>query len=144
MICDNKHHILAISDCIAGNHNDSFELVENIEILIETIKQADIDYHASHLNADAGFDTKEFIENIEEKHLMIANIPKNKRNATKIKQECRYLSEYIYSFRKKIETVFAWLDTYKRVLVRFEYNAKNFKAWLFLAAALINLRTLFN
>lgn len=74
MICDNKYHILAISDCIAGNHNDSFELVENIEILIETIKQADIDYHASHLNADAGFDTKEFIENIEQKHLMIANV----------------------------------------------------------------------
>lgn len=144
MICDNKYHILAISDCIAGNHNDSFELVENIEILIETIKQADIDYHASHLNADAGFDTKEFIENIEQKHQMIANIPKNKRNAGKIKQEHRYLSAYIYSFRKKIETVFAWLDTYKRLLIRFEYKANNFKAWLFLAAALINLRTLIN
>jgi hypothetical protein len=75
---------------------------------------------------------------------MIANIPKNKRNTSKIKQERTYLSEYIYSFRKKIETIFAWLDTYKRVLIRFEYNANNFKAWLFLAAALINLRTLLN
>ena len=135
---------MAISDCIAGNHHDNFEITENIELLVETLHKASIDYRSSHLNADAGFDTKEFIAVIEEKHLMIANIPKNKRNATKINQECRYLSKYIYGFRKKIETVFAWLDTYKRVLVRFEYNDKNFKAWLFLAAALINLRTLFN
>jgi hypothetical protein len=55
-----------------------------------------------------------------------------------------YLSEYIYSFRKKIEAIFAWLDTYKRVLVRIEYNANNFKAWLFLVAALVNLRILIN
>jgi hypothetical protein len=42
-----------------------------------------------------------------------------KRNTSKIKQERTYLSEYIYSFRKKIETIFAWLDTYKRVLASF-------------------------
>lgn len=144
VICDNKYHILAISDCISGNHNDSFELVENIELLIETLKQADIHYQSSHLNADGGFDTKEFIETIEDKHQMIANIPKNKRNSSKIKQEYRYLSEYIYGFRKKIETIFAWMDTYKRILIRFEYVAQNFKAWLFLAATLINLRTILN
>ena len=101
MICDNKHHILAISDCISGNHNDSFELIENMEVLIETLKKADVDIQNSHLNADAGFDTKAFIENIETKYKMIANIPKNKRNTKKIAQEFRYLSEYIYSFRKK-------------------------------------------
>ena len=101
----------------------------------------DIDIQNSHLNADAGFDTKAFIEN---KHKMIANIPKNKRNSKKIAQEYRYLGEYIYSFRKKIETIFAWLDTYKRILIRFEYKSKNFKSWLYIASSLINLRTMFN
>ena len=84
MICDNNYHILAISDRIDGNHNDGFELIENIEILTETLKKVDIDIQNSHLNADAGFDTKAFIEN---KHKMIANIPKNKRNSKKIAQE---------------------------------------------------------
>lgn len=144
IICDNQYHILAISDCIAGNHNDSFEIVENIDLLVETLKKSAIDYHYSHLNADAGFDTKELIETIEQKHQMIANIPKNKRNTSKITQAYRYLSEYIYSFRKKIETIFAWMDTYKRILVRFEYKAQNFKSWLHIAATLINLRTIFN
>jgi hypothetical protein len=35
MICDNKYHILSISDCIAGNHNDSFEI--NKPTLITTL-----------------------------------------------------------------------------------------------------------
>jgi transposase len=135
---------LAISDCIDGNRNDSFELIENIEILTATIKNAGINIENSHLNADAGFDTKDFIESIEKKHKMIANIPKNKRNSKKIAQEYRYLGEYIYSFRKKIETIFAWLDTYKRILVRFEYKAQNFKSWLYIASSLINLRIKFN
>ena len=144
VICDNQYHILAISDCISGNHHDNFEITENIDTLIETLKQANIDYKGTHLNADAGFDTKAFIETIEQKHQMIAHIPKNKRNEKKIKQEYRYLSEYIYSFRKKIETIFAWLDTYKRILIRFEYKAQHFKAWLLIAATLINLRKVFN
>jgi DNA repair ATPase RecN len=135
---------LTISDCIDGNHNDSFELVENIEILTQNLKEAAIDIQNSHLNADAAFDIKDFIETIETRHKMIANIPKNKRNTKKIAQAYSYLSEYIYSFRKKIETIFAWLDTYKRILIRFEYKAKNFKSWLLLAASLINLRTKFN
>jgi transposase len=144
VICDNKYHVLAISDCIDGNHADSFEIVKNVNILIETIKKADIDIHYSHLNADAGFDVAAFIEEIETKHKMIANIPKNKRNTKNIAQQYRYLGEYIYGFRKKIETVFAWLDSYKRILIRFEYKAQNFKSWLYLASSLINLRTIFN
>lgn len=127
-----------------GNRNDSFELAENMETLARTLEEADIDLKYSHLNADAGFDVKSFIEEIENKHKMIANIPKNKRNSKKAAQEYRYLGEYIYSFRRKIETVFAWLDTYKRILVRFEYKARNFKSWLHLASSLINLRTIFN
>jgi len=144
VICDNKYHILAISDCIAGNHHDCFELVKEMTTLLANMENANIDYKRSHLNADSGFDVKAFIEMIEEKYNVIANIPRNKRNAKNINQEYRYLSEYIYSFRFKIETVFAWLDTYKRILVRFEYLARNFKSWLLIASFLINLRTILN
>ena len=36
-VLNNNYHILAISDCIDGNYNDCFELIENIEILTETL-----------------------------------------------------------------------------------------------------------
>ena len=58
VICDNKYHILAISDCIDGNHHDGFNLSEQMEILLETIKKSEIDIRSSHLNADAGFDVQ--------------------------------------------------------------------------------------
>lgn len=135
---------MAISDCIDGNHHDNFELVEKIKKIIEQLDKQLIDYKRSHLNADSGFDVKSFIEYIE-KHQITANIKQNKRNTKKNKKyEYRYFSDYIYDFRFKIEVVFAWLDTYKRVLVRFEVIAENFKAWLLLAAAMINFRHIFN
>jgi transposase len=143
MICDNKYNILAISDCIDGNHHDSFEIIDHIKKMIVSFDQQGIDYPKSHLNADAGFDVAKFIEFIESKQL-IANIKENKRNNKKKENNSRYMSDQIYAFRFKIEVVFAWLDSYKRVLIRFEALAQNFKSWLFLAAALINFRHIFN
>lgn len=112
--------------------------------MLATLKKIGINTDLSHLNADAGFDVTAFIKELDERHTIIANIPKNKRKAKKIETAYRYFSEYIYSFRFKIELVFAWLDTYKRLLVRFEYRADCFKAWIHIAAALINLRNLFS
>lgn len=143
MLCDNKYNILAISNCISGNHHDNFELVDKMEHMIESLNKQHINYHLSHLNADSGFDVKKFIEFVNS-HKMTANIKQNKRNQKKKEREYRYMSEYIYQFRFKIEVVFAWLDTYKRILIRFEYRARNFMAWLHIAAAMINFRNIFN
>jgi transposase len=143
VICDNKYNILAISDCIDGNHHDSFELVDQVQKMINSLDKQEINYNNAHLNADSGFDVKKFIEFVENNKL-IANIKENKRNTKKNTSEFRYMCEYIYSFRFKIECVFAWLDTYKRLLVRFEVLSQNFKSWLFIASAMINFRQLFN
>ena len=143
MLCDNKYNIIGISDCIDGNHHDSFEIVENMQDMIKSLDKSSIDYHNTHLNADSGFDVKAFIAFIE-KQKMFANIKQNRRNSKKKEKEYRYMSDYIYENRFKIEVVFSWLDTYKRILVRFEYLARNFKAWLHFAAAMINFRHIFN
>jgi transposase len=143
VICDNKYNILAISDCIEGSHHDSFELIENVQNMIDSMKKQSIEYHFSHLNADSGFDVKSFLTFIEQME-MIPNIKQNKRNSKKTAQNYRYMSDYIYANRFKIEVVFAWLDTYKRILVRFEKLAINFKSWLNIASAMINFRHIFN
>lgn len=143
VICDNSYNILAISDCIDGNHHDNFEIVENIKTLLLSLDKQRLKYQTTHLNADSGFDVKNFVDFIEE-HQIIANIKKNKRNQKKKMLEYRYFSDYIYSFRFKIEVVFAWLDTYKRLLVRFEVIANNFKSWYLIASSMINFRHIFN
>lgn len=51
----------------------------------------------------------------------------------------KYMADSIYAFRFKIEVVFAWLYTYKRILVRFELLSKNFKFCVFMVSVLINI-----
>ncbi len=143
LIADNNYNILAISDCISGNHHDSFEIVENTKKMVDSLNKGLIDYRQSHLNADSGFDVKAFLEYLKQKD-MIPNIMQNKRNTKTKDKEYRYLHEYIFQFRFKIEVVFAWLDTYKRILNRYEQLALNFKSWLLIGAAMINFRHVFN
>lgn len=45
-----------------------------------------------------------------------------------------------YHRRWKVERLFAWLYNFRRLVVRYEYNAGNFQGFLHLAAALILLR----
>jgi len=47
-----------------------------------------------------------------------------------------------YSKRWKIERLFAWLHNFRRLVVRYEYHADNFNAFLELGAAIILLRHL--
>ncbi len=143
VLCDNSYNLLAVSDGIDGNHHDSYDLVGNTQKMIDSLDRHRIDYRNSHLNADSGFDTKAFGAFIGQ-HDMIANIRQNKRNTKTENTQYRYMSDYIYQFRFKIEVVFAWLDTYKRILVRFEKLAIHFKSWILIASALINFRHLFN
>jgi transposase len=153
VICDwaalrNTYNILAISDCIKGNYlggipHDSYEIIENVQNMTVSMEKKSIDYHFSHLNADSGFDVKSFLAFIE--HVEMTSIIKqNKRNTKKTEQTYRYMSDYIYKNRFKIEVVFAWLDTYKKILVRFEKLAVNFKSWLNIASTMINFRHIFN
>lgn len=90
VICDNAYNILAISDCIDGNHHDNFEIIENVKKMIDLLDKQHIDYKRSHLNADSGFDLKAFIEFIEN-HKIIANIKENRRNKKKNIPDYRYL-----------------------------------------------------
>ena len=143
MLCDNAYNILAISDGIDGNHHDSYEIIANTGQMIQSLQKQQIDYHGSHLNADAAFDVQAFRIFLHEQD-MIANIKQNKRNSKKNDTLHRYMNEYIYQNRFKIEVVFAWLDTYKRIIARFEQLTLHFKAWLFIGSALINFRHLFN
>ena len=47
-----------------------------------------------------------------------------------------------YRRRWKIERLFAWFFNFRRLVVRYEYHAQNFQAFVHLAAALILLRHL--
>lgn len=57
-ITDANGFILASTGIVAGNHNDAFELNDNLRAAFKFIKRLGIAIAGSYFNADAAFDTK--------------------------------------------------------------------------------------
>lgn len=137
ILTDSQGIPIAASDPIAGNHNDAYELKEYVKTMLENIEKSDINTDGLFLNADAGFDTKEFREYCVSKD--IVNIAINPRNG---KNEGNLFDELLYKYRFVIERTNAWLDAFKTLLVRFETNQIHWKALHFTAFTVILSRQL--
>jgi len=136
IITDSQGIPLACSEPIAENHNDAFELVENVDKMLNNIRLSNISTDGLFLNADAGFDTKEFRVSCF-KNDIIDNIDKNKRNG---EENGSIFDNLLYKQRFVIERTNAWLDVFKAILVRFETNKTHWKFLNLLAFCVILLR----
>ena len=59
-ITDRQGLPFAMSEPVAGNHNDLHNIVVQFEVVITTLQQADISIDGLFLNTDTGFDSKDF------------------------------------------------------------------------------------
>jgi hypothetical protein len=139
-ITDAKGYIIASTGIIAGNHNDIYELKSHLQTAFKEMKQLGLDFQGAYLNADGIFDIKEARKTCFN-YGVIPNIPENKRSRKGAKRGPKPLfDEEIYHRRYATERTFAWIDSYKRLLIRFERKDGLFLGTHHLAFALINLR----
>ena len=138
ILADSQGIPISASDPIAGNHNDAYELKEQVKIMLSDIEKSDINTTGLFLNADAGFDSKDFREYCVSKDI-IGNIAINPRNGN---NEENLFDELLYKCRYVIERTNAWLDAFKTLLVRFETNKTHWKALHFIAFVVILSRQL--
>lgn len=78
---------------------------------------------------------------------MIPAIKPNKRgekNQEKINKMYEDFNENIYNERYKIERCFAWQDTYRKLVIRYEKLESTHNGFKYLAYSMINLRVFFN
>jgi transposase len=129
---------LAMSDPMAGNHHDLFEIEKNMRKIEADLALANISSNGLFMNADAGFDAKTFRDLCEVLEI-IANIDFNKRNSKNTDLEY-LLDEQLYKERFSVERTNAWLDAFKTLLTRFETTARNWSSFHYIAFALILLR----
>ena len=129
---------ITCSQPIAGNHNDAFELVENFDFMTNSLNKSDISVDGLFLNADAGFDTKEFRNSLFKKNI-VDNIDHNKRNGN---GSDALLDGFLYQKRFVIERTNAWLDAFKALLVRFETKNSHWMSLNIIAFCVILLRQL--
>lgn len=128
---------LAMSDPIAGNHNDVYHIEIYFDQITQTLNKAEIAVEGLFMNADAGFDAQNFRKHCESKDI-IANIAFNKRNGSDTDEI--YFDEILYHQRYAIERTNAWLDSFRSLLNRFDTTVSSWKSFNYLAFMVIALR----
>lgn len=139
-ILDRQGYVLASTEIVAGNHNDAFQLKDNLRQVFKDLKRRGICIRGAYLNADSAFDTREARQTCFN-YGVIPNIAENKRNRKQAKRgRKRLFNPEVYKQRYALEHTFAWVDKYKRLLIRFERRDVYFYGWHCIAFAMINLR----
>lgn len=129
---------LAMSEPVSGNHSDLYNIEVHFEEITSTLEEADISVKGLFMNADAGFDSKEFRECCQKKEIN-ANICFNKRNGESSDRE-EYFDQKLYDERYSIERTNAWMDSFRTLLNRFDTTLTSWKGFNFLAFIVIALK----
>jgi len=139
-LADSHGQMLYCASPQEGQHNDLFQLQELFEEICQFLTAAGIDVKGLFLNADGGFDSKEFREICEQKEI-IANIPHNPRNEKEVEStEYQYFDEELYKQRYVIERANAWQDQFKALIIRYETRIDTWVNLLILSFMVIFIR----
>ncbi|KKP31517.1 MAG: hypothetical protein UR22_C0022G0009 [Parcubacteria group bacterium GW2011_GWC2_32_10] len=146
-ICDNKGNILAPLVVYPVNHHDNILFDESFCNLLEMADELCLDLCGSYLTLDSGFDCQSNKYQIEFSGL----IPVIKPNMRGLKNQDKInlkldefaLVQEVYLERYKIERCFAWEDTYRKLVIRYEKLQSTFMGFKYLAYSMINFRSFF-
>src|SRR5690606_11095016 len=120
IMTDGKGIPIASGGIISGNHNDLYQIVPQYAQMMKDLKNCRICVENSIQNADKGFDSKQLRRAIHRRN-MLANIVENKRNRKRKKRgKKRFFNQDIYDQRFVNERTFAWIDSFRTLLIRFD------------------------
>jgi transposase len=141
LIMTDGHGIpIAISRLQSGNHNDLYKVVPEVAMMIKSLNRCGIVVENSILNADKGFDSRSLRRACRRRKIE-PNIKENTRNRKKPKRgRKRFFNKNVYKRRFVNERAFAWLDSFRTLLVRFDTLNETWTNWHYLAFALILLK----
>lgn len=143
-ICDNLGNIIAPMIVRPVNYHDTVLFNESFFGLLEAADLLDIDLTGSYLTLDSGFDSDANRVTIAGQGLIpvIHPNPRGIKNQEKIDALWEAFEPYrdVYKQRYKIERCFAWEDTYRRLVIRYERLQSTHMGFKYLAYSMINLR----
>jgi len=95
-------------------------------------------YSPDRLIGDKAYDSDKLDERLMDKRGIEVIAPHRKKRRKQCTQDGKKLRRYMR--RWKVERLFAWLQNFRRLVVRYEYHAENFLGLVQLAWAIILLR----
>lgn len=140
ILTDGRGIPIASGGIISGNHNDLYRIVPQYAAMIKQLNHCGICVDNSIQNADKGFDSKSLRRAIQRRK-MTPNIKENTRRRKKIKRgRKRQFNEQVYQTRFVNERCFAWIDSFRTLLIRFDTLDNSWLNWHYLAFAIILLK----
>lgn len=130
LLTDRNGLVVACAKPLGGNHNDLYQIEEQLNEMIDQLTQMGIPIDGLFLNADGGFDSKDFRE-ILDRHGIILNAPQNRRNKSNVDSDI-LLDEEMYKERFVVERTNGWNDSFKSLLVRQDTTIDSWWAWHFI------------
>ena len=109
-----------------------------MKLVEKTLENSFVREPPSHLIGDKAYDSDGLDASLAKRGIqMVAPHRDDRRSRT---QDGRPLRRY--KRRWHVERLFAWLQNFRRLVVRYEYHAANFEGFLHLACLIILLRGL--
>jgi transposase len=108
-----------------------------VKLAETTLDTALVDKYPEHLIGDKAYDSDPLDEKLREKGIEVI-APHRKGRKKPTTQDGRPLRRY--KRRWKVERFFAWLQNFRRLVVRYEYHWQNFLGFIHLGCIVILLR----
>lgn len=142
---DNHGFVIAPLVVRPVNVHDNVLLPDSIDRFTDFASLIGLELSGSYLTLDSGFDS-EHTKWLIRYHDMVPVIKPNRRG-TKDEQKLETMyadfNEPVYKQRYKVERTFAWQDTYRKLVIRYERLEATHTGFKCLAYSMINLRVLF-
>ncbi len=142
---DNNGFVIAPLVVRPVNEHDGILLPESIDNLIDFAECIRMDLTGSYFTLDSGFNSS-YNKWLIQYHGMIPVIKPNRRRTKdekKLEQMYEDFNELVYKKRFIIKRVFAWQDTYRKLVIRYEKLEETHNGFKCLAYSLMNLRVFF-
>ncbi len=139
-IIDHHGYVFAPVPVAPVNETDMTLLPESLKALKQVAKQVGLDLRGASLNLDGGFDSAHNRQCMFHAGLIptIKEHPRNRKTPQRGRK--RFCNEAIHALRMRVERTFAWEDTFKRLLLRFERIQQRHYGMKLMAYTLMNLR----
>lgn len=139
-IVEVKGYIIASTGIVSGQHHDLWQLSSHLQSALAWMRRLGLKIQGSIFNVDTGFDSRAF-RKLCWSNGIYPNVKENKRNRKGIKLgRKRWFDVEAHKKRFVVERSFAWLDKFKRLLIRFEQKDSYFLGGHHIAFAMVNLR----
>jgi len=109
-----------------------------VKLVEATMESSFVDQTPKRLIGDKAYDSDGLDRHLKESRNIEMIAPHKKNRIRSRTQDGRKLRRY--RRRWKVERLFAWLQNFRRIVVRYEYYAENFLGMVQLGCAIILLR----